>query len=197
MRKLRNKAVTEFPKVTLILVPELVWLSHLDSQPHATHSHKIMKHRCRCLHSLPSWSSLTSLLSDIQASRVELVNPHARAGYVRDTGSIPGWGRSPGAGHGNPLQCSYPENPCTQEPGGLQAMSLQWVGHNWSKLAQDIQTCGFTTTHPFMLHGYLSCFWGFAIVNSTVMNSLVHISDFYLHFPGVPLHYIPRSQSSS
>ena len=59
---LRNRAVTEFPKVTLTLVPELVWLSHLDSQPHATHSHKIVKHRCRCLHSLPSWSSLTSLL---------------------------------------------------------------------------------------------------------------------------------------
>ena len=25
---------------------------------------------------------------------------------ARDTGSIPGWGRSPGGGHGNPLQCS-------------------------------------------------------------------------------------------
>ena len=25
-------------------------------------------------------------------------------------GSIPGWGRSPGGGHGNPLQCSCLEN---------------------------------------------------------------------------------------
>ena len=30
-------------------------------------------------------------------------NPPANAG---DTSSVPGWGRSPGGGHGNPLQCS-------------------------------------------------------------------------------------------
>ena len=28
-----------------------------------------------------------------------------------DMGSIPGLGRSPGGGHGNPLQCSCLENP--------------------------------------------------------------------------------------
>ena len=28
-----------------------------------------------------------------------------------DSGSIPGWGRSPGEGNGNPLQYSYLENP--------------------------------------------------------------------------------------
>ena len=35
-------------------------------------------------------------------------NPPAKAG---DTGSIPGTGRSPGEGNGNPLQCSCLENP--------------------------------------------------------------------------------------
>ena len=30
---------------------------------------------------------------------------------VGNLGSIPGLGRSPGRGHGNPLQCSYLENP--------------------------------------------------------------------------------------
>ena len=30
---------------------------------------------------------------------------------VGDQGSIPGWGRSPGEGNGNPLQYSCPENP--------------------------------------------------------------------------------------
>ena len=35
----------------------------------------------------------------------------ANAGDVRDTGSIPGLGRSPGGGHGNPLQHSCLENP--------------------------------------------------------------------------------------
>ena len=38
-------------------------------------------------------------------------NPPANAGDIRDTGSIPGLGRSPGGGHGNPLQDSCLENP--------------------------------------------------------------------------------------
>ena len=31
-------------------------------------------------------------------------NTPANVGAVRDVGSIPGWGRSLGGGHGNPLQ---------------------------------------------------------------------------------------------
>ena len=34
----------------------------------------------------------------------------ANAGDARDAGSIPGLGRSPGGGNGNPLQYSYLEN---------------------------------------------------------------------------------------
>ena len=37
-------------------------------------------------------------------------NPFANARDVRDTGSIPGLGTSPGGGHGNPLQFSCLEN---------------------------------------------------------------------------------------
>ena len=35
----------------------------------------------------------------------------ASAGGAKDTGLIPGWGRDPGRGHGNPLQYSCLENP--------------------------------------------------------------------------------------
>ena len=35
-----------------------------------------------------------------------------------DLGSIPGLGKSPGEGNGNPLQYSCLENPWTEEPGG-------------------------------------------------------------------------------
>ena len=42
-------------------------------------------------------------------------NPPANAGEVRDAGSIPGSGRSPGRGHGNPLQYSCLENPMERE----------------------------------------------------------------------------------
>ena len=48
----------------------------------------------------------------IWASQVVLVvkYPPANVGDVRDVSSIPGLGRSPGAGHGNPLQYSCLEN---------------------------------------------------------------------------------------
>ena len=38
-------------------------------------------------------------------------NPHANSGQVTDTGSIPGSGRSPGGGNGNPFRYSCLENP--------------------------------------------------------------------------------------
>ena len=38
-------------------------------------------------------------------------NPLANAGDIRDAGSSPGSGRSPGGEHGNPLQYSCLENP--------------------------------------------------------------------------------------
>ena len=49
----------------------------------------------------------------LRASQVALVvkNPLASAGDIRDVGLIPGLGRSPGEGTGNPLQYSCLENP--------------------------------------------------------------------------------------
>ena len=49
----------------------------------------------------------------------------------RDTGLIPGSGRSPGGGHGNPLQYSCLENPIDRGPWrAIQSMGLQRVGHD-------------------------------------------------------------------
>ena len=39
-----------------------------------------------------------------------------------DLGSIPGLGRSPGNGNGNPLQDSCLKNSMDREPSGLQSM---------------------------------------------------------------------------
>ena len=52
---------------------------------------------------------------------------------ARDAGSIPESGRSPGGGHGNPLQYSYLENPSLA--GSIQSMRSRRVGHDWSGLA--------------------------------------------------------------
>ena len=52
---------------------------------------------------------------------VEKYNIHQRgfpgACNVGDPGLIPGLGRFPGEGNGNPLQDSCQENPWTEEPG--------------------------------------------------------------------------------
>ena len=54
-------------------------------------------------------------------------NSPANAGDLIDRGSIPGLGRSPGGGHSSILAWRIP---WTQEPGGLQSMESQRVGHN-------------------------------------------------------------------
>ena len=52
-------------------------------------------------------------------------NLPANAGDPRGWGSILRSGRSPGEGHGNPLQYSCLRIPWIEEPGGLQSMGSQ------------------------------------------------------------------------
>ena len=60
-----------------------------------------------------------------------------------------GLGRSPGEGNSNPLQYSCLENPMNRgEPGGLQSMGSQRVGHNWA-----------TSTHSFTIKWHMK--WNF------------------------------------
>ena len=49
-----------------------------------------------------------------------------------DLGLIPGLGRSPGAGPGNPPSILAWRIQWTEEPGGLQGMESQRVGHDWA-----------------------------------------------------------------
>ena len=59
----------------------------------------------------------------LRGSQVVLVikNPPANAEDIRDMGSIPGLGRSPGGGHGNTFQYS-----CLANPHGQRSL----VGHS-------------------------------------------------------------------
>ena len=73
------------------------------------------------------------------ASQVVLVvkNFSANAKHIRGAGSIPGSGRSPGGGQGNPFQYSCPENPMDRGeshgqrriPWTEESMGSQRVGH--------------------------------------------------------------------
>ena len=50
-----------------------------------------------------------------------------------DAGLIPGWGRSPGGGHGNPLQYSCLENPMDR---GAWWATVHGVLKSWTRLKQ-------------------------------------------------------------
>ena len=81
------------------------------------------------------WSDVACRRSPVLvASQVVLAvkNPPANAGDIREVGSIPRLGRSPGGGHGNPLAWRIP---WTEEPGRVLSMGSQRVRHNWSDLA--------------------------------------------------------------
>ena len=56
-------------------------------------------------------------------------NLPANAGDLRDLGSIPGLGRSPGGGHGYPLQYSSLENPMDRADWWATSIGLQRAGH--------------------------------------------------------------------
>ena len=62
---------------------------------------------CVCVYDLPEWLSGTH-----------------NAGDAGEAGSIPGLGRFPGGGNGNPLQYSCLGNLTDRAPGGLQSIGL-------------------------------------------------------------------------
>ena len=70
----------------------------------------------------------------VQAALV-LKNPPAKAGDLRDAGSIPGLGRSPGGGHGNPLQRSCLGSP--MDRGAGQATVHRVTESNMTEVGRD------------------------------------------------------------
>ena len=59
------------------------------------------------------------------------------AGDARDAGLIPGLGRSPGEGNGNPFQYSCLENPMDR---GAWRATVHGVAKSWARLSTHIHT---------------------------------------------------------
>ena len=76
---------------------------------------------------------VSSFLLLKHAPQVALVvnNPPANVGDIRDLGLIPGLGRSPEGGRGNPLQYSCLEN--SMDRGAWRA-TLHGVAKSWTRL---------------------------------------------------------------
>jgi len=64
-------------------------------------------------------------------------NLPANAGDVKDVSSIPGWGRFPKGGHGNPVQYSCLENPMDR-------------GAWWATVHLVAKSCNLTHTHTLI-----------------------------------------------
>jgi len=81
-----------------------------------------------------------------RASQVALVvkNPPANAGDRRDAGSIPGSGRSPGEGNGNPLWYPCLENPMDR---GAWRATVHRVTKSQTQLSVHVYACTHTHTH--------------------------------------------------
>ena len=92
-----------------------------------------------------------------------LKNPPANIGDIRDVGSTPGLGRSPGGGHGNPLQYSCLENP--MDRGDWKATVFR-VAKRWTRLKRHMHTCTKMEVPLFdalLFRGIFSFFDGVAL----------------------------------
>ena len=89
-------------------------------------------------------------------------NPHPNAG---DTGSIPGSGRPPGGGNGNPLQCSCLENPTDR---GAWRATVCGVAEEWTRLSASTTTA----FHGGDSQGPISCL---SVCQLMVTGDLFHL----------------------
>ena len=90
---------------------------------------------------LSDWGWLDCLISQLHALMLGINNVSCfpggsvskestcNAGHL---GLIPGLGRSPGGGHGNPLQCSCPENPMGRGAWQATAHGVAKSWHSWA-----------------------------------------------------------------
>ena len=79
---------------------------------------------------IPEISDISDIRDINFPGGLEVKNLPADAQDARDVGLIPGWGRSPGLGKGNPLQYSCLESSMDRGVEGLQSMGSQRVGHD-------------------------------------------------------------------
>ena len=92
------------------------------------------------------------------SAQVALVvkNPPVNAGDIREAGSIPGWGRSPGGGHGNPLQYS-----CLENSHGQRRLAgySPWGHTKWTQLKRLSMQHAYTNSATINCETLDKLFW--------------------------------------
>ena len=107
--------------------------------------------------------SLTLSNSSLGEKNRMVKKPPAKKGDIRDTSSIPGWGRFPGGGHGNPLQYSCLENPMDRGTWWttVHGVTKSWTGLKW--LSKHVYTGWYNS--PESGRSYHSLGLGGIIIN--------------------------------
>ena len=162
-----------------------------------------------CGSTLKNFHKFTHFLSSLTAFAVLQVtcmglprwlNDKESACKAGDMGFIPGSGRSPGVGNGNPLQYSCLRNTTAEEPGWLQFRGSQRVRHDLATKQQLASSClGYRSRETLIsLHSSLST--AFQHLCSSLLRTLLasysNIKDQLLwgtpwFYPGFPLSHSP------
>ena len=117
-------------------------------------------------------------------------NSPANTGDIRDVGSIPGLGRSPGRGHSNPLQYSCLENPMDR---GAWWATVHRVAQSWTSCSNlacmQTRTCLLEVDELYWVAVFNT--WNIETVDSET--GLVQISPWPLNIyepdlPSICLH---------
>ena len=123
-------------KLGFLNIPQLPWLMNQKEIPlHIHYVRTCLKLRQHYLMvKLENDNRLYMSWKPPASQVMQLVkNPPAKAGDTRDAGSILGSGRSPGGGHGNPLQCSCLGNPMDREAWWAEVHGVaKRVRHDWA-----------------------------------------------------------------
>ena len=144
------------------------------------------------------------ILEGVSLVMLMVKNPPANAGDIRDSGSIPDLGRPPPeegmATHSRILTWRIP---WTEEPGRLQPIGLQRVGHYWKDLAPrhtsfKSSKCVISLyTHTAFLEELVvqhfpAHYWGEGILSQSVM-----LSKLLSRFCWLKIPYQSNSYSSN
>ena len=123
-----QSVVAEKPSAGVLPTPIVLPGEFQDRGAWWTTAHGVAKSWTQLSHQHLFWASHVALV---------VKNPPANAGDLRDVGCITGSGRSPGGGHGNPLQSCCLENPMDR---GAWRATVHGVAKSQMRLNRLIST---------------------------------------------------------